>query len=179
MAYSWCIHPLVLIIILMSMFIAPICVRLLTLLHHSQLVWHWRICQLRWEQYPKSSDESPSNGGRLLISAVSRPQASKRWGFIGEQQQQPCWMVVTITSQPLFSFQLLSQFNEHSVKNFFFIQYWGRLWGLLEGVSNWDLKFNMEGEGIFLLTLYTLTSGYIFSILFSKGILRCRRREFV
>ena len=129
---SWCIHPLVLIIIIMSMLIAPVCVRLLTLLHHSQLVWHWRICQLRWEQYPKSSDESPSNGGRLLISAVSRPQASKRWGFIGEQQQQPCWMVVTITSQPLFSFQLLSQFNEHSVKNFFFIQYWGRLWGLVE-----------------------------------------------
>ena len=93
---SWCIHPLVLIIIIMSMFIAPVCVRLLTLLHHSQLVWHWRICQLRWEQYPKSSDESPSNGGRLLISAVSRPQASKRWGFIGEQQQQPCWMVVTM-----------------------------------------------------------------------------------
>ena len=114
---SWCIHSLVLIIIIMSMFIAPVCVRLLTLLHHSQLVWHWRICQLRWEQYPKSSNESPNIGGRLLISAISRPDASKRWGLL---ENNTTLLNASLNASHYFYFNFcLSLMN--AVKKIFFL----------------------------------------------------------
>ena len=45
--------------------------------------------------------------------------------------------------QPLIFFQLLSGFKKYN-----FVQYWERVWDLLEGMSNWDLMFNMDGGDI-------------------------------